>query len=69
MTARLDGKGKYGVWVTPIKDTRKYPEVGWLHMGWSRTDITFDAVADAMAWLSAALTWWETKYEIKEYVP
>jgi hypothetical protein len=72
VTARLDGKGKFGIWVTPVQESRKWPFVGWLYeggQGRAREELTFDTVAEAKAWLVAAVTWWETKYEIKEYVP
>ena len=70
MSVRLDEKGTYGVWVSPVQETHKWPVRGWLYeggQGRARIILTFDEVADAMAWLKAATTWWETKYEIKEY--
>ncbi len=72
MTARLDEKGKYGVRVSPVSESRKWPVSDWLYeggQGRARITLTFDSVAEAMAWLKAAVTWWETRYEIKEYVP
>ncbi len=71
MTARYDGLGKFGVWVSPVQETRQWPVVGWLYdggQGRARTTLTFDSSAEAMAWLKAACTWWDTRYEIKEYV-
>lgn len=71
MTARRDEKGKYAVWVSPIQESRKWPVLGWLY-GWDqgrdRVILTWDTVEEARAWLKAAVTWWETRYEIKEYV-
>jgi hypothetical protein len=69
MTARLDGKGKFGIWVSPVQESRKWPAMKWLYeggQGRAPIDLTFDTSAEAMAWLKAAVTWWDTKYEIKE---
>lgn len=70
MTTRLDEKGAYAVWVSPVQESRKWPLTGWLMKSlMDRKVLTWDTIADAKAWLQNAVTWWETKYEIKPYTP
>jgi hypothetical protein len=45
---RLNGKGKFGIWVSPVQVTRKWPKVAWLYeggQGRAPIDLTFDSVA------------------------